>query len=200
MEVLGIVASARKDQQTDRLVRDVIDNMRSRQEAIEASYLYTADLEFAPCRVVCAGYCKSHPYQCSIDDAVSDVFQQMAQADALVIGAPQYFRGPPAAFYTMAERMISMCYFPESQEDAIPASPLADKPCGLVAVAEYSNPQGILEYLNEFCRLLGMKPVSISSFPYLGVGGHDDIDQDEAFRPFDRTVELAEAVLRNHGR
>jgi len=195
MKILGVVGSARRDGQTNRLVRTVLDHMQIGESSIEADLIHTAGLDIAPCRVVCADFCKRNPYQCSITDAVPEIFEKMRQADALVIGAPQYFRGPPADFYTMAERMVSMCFFPESQGGAVFSSPLAGKPCGLVAVAEYSNPQGILEYLNDFCLLLGMKPVSIDSFPHFGVGGHGDIDGDGTFRPLDRARELGEALL-----
>ena len=195
MKALGIVGSARKDGQTNRLVRAIIEHIQAQDDLIEADVIYTAGSDISPCRVVCANYCKTHPYQCSTADAVPEIFRQMQQADALIIGAPQYFRGPPAAFYAMAERMISMCYFPESQDGTVSASPLAGKPCGLVAVAEYSNPQGILEYLNEFCLLLGMRSVPLDSFPYLGVGGHGNIDTDDVFRPLERARELAALLV-----
>jgi len=119
----------------------------------------------------------------------------MLEADAVIFGAPQYFRGPPAGFHAMIERMISMAYYYETAGHAHDGSPLAGTPCGLVAVAEYSNPHAILEYLHDFCLLLKMRPIELPSFPYLGVGGHGDLETDEVFRPFKRAQELARGLL-----
>jgi len=197
MKVLGIIGSPRKDGQTSRLIHRVVQELRAMDSSVEAEFVYTADLVVSPCRVLCSEFCSSHPYRCSIDDDVPPVFRRMAEADVVLLGAPCYFRGPPAAFHTMAERMVSMCFFPQTRGELIPASPLAGTLCGLVAVAEYSNPQGVLEYLNDLCHLLGMSPASIPGFPYLGVGGHGDIAEDDVFHPFERARELAD-VLLNH--
>jgi len=119
----------------------------------------------------------------------------MKSADALVLGAPHYFRGPPAAFHTMIERMQSMAFFYEAAGHPFAGLPLVGTPCGLVAVAEYSNPHVVLEYLHDAAMLLKMRPVELPTFPYLGVGGHGDIGRDEIFRPFDRAKALAAALV-----
>jgi len=51
-----------------------------------------------PCRVVYSNYCSNNPYQCSISDDAVEILQRMIKADALIIGAPLYFRAPPAKF------------------------------------------------------------------------------------------------------
>ena len=88
-----------------------------------------------------------------------------------------------------------MAFFYEAAGHTAEGLPLVDKPCGLVAVAEYSNPHVLLEYLHDFCLLLKMQPVELHAFPYLGVGGHGDLDRDEIFRPFERAKDLAEALV-----
>jgi hypothetical protein len=50
---------------------------------------------------------------------------------------------------------------------------------------------GILEYLHDFCTVLGMRPVLLDRFPYLGIAGQGDIDRDRIFQPFQRAKELA---------
>jgi multimeric flavodoxin WrbA len=161
---------------------------------VAADVVYVADKTIHPCRVICSNYCSSHPYQCSISDETGEILQRMVTADALVIGAPLYFRAPPAKFQALIERLISIFFFRESQGGGAEASPLAGKPCGLVGVAEYSNPHQILEYLHDFCTVLKMRPLMLDRFPYLGVAGQGDVDGDAIFRPFERAKELA-AVL-----
>ncbi len=124
-----------------------------------------------------------------------NVLGRMKEADAIVIGTPHYFRGPPAGFHTMIERMQSMAFFYESAGHSHEGSLLENKPCGLVAVAEYSNPNVILEYLHDFCLLLKMQPIELPSFPYLGVGGHGELERDEIFEPFERSKELAAELV-----
>ncbi len=196
MKVLGIVGSMRKNGNTETLVRNVISAMTTHDPSMTSEVVHTPDLECRPCRVVChEANCSAHRFRCSIADDVMDVLARMEDADAIVIGAPQYFRGPPAGFHAMVERLISMAYFYEAAGHSHDGSPLTGKPCGLIAVAEYSNPHGILEYLHDFCLLLKMRPIELPSFPYLGVGGHGELEKDEIFRPFERAGELAAALV-----
>ena len=53
----------------------------------------------------------------------------------------------------------------------------------------------ILEYLHDFCTVLKMRPVVLERFPYLGVAGQGDINGDEAFHPFERCKDLADALV-----
>ena len=64
------------------------------------------------------------------------------------------------------------------------------------AAAEYSNPHGVLEYLHDFSTLVGMRPVLLDGFPYLGVGAHGDPEEDDVFRPRERAKELGGALAR----
>jgi multimeric flavodoxin WrbA len=196
MKVLGIVGSMRRNRNTETLVREVIAEMARIDPSVTSNLVHTSELECHPCRVVCHdAQCSAHPFRCSIADDVPDVLARMKHADAVVLGAPQYFRGPPAGFHAMIERIQSMAFFYETAGHSHEGSPLAGKPCGLIAVAEYSNPHAVLEYLHDFCLLLKMRPIELESFPYLGVGGHGELGRDEIFRPFERTRELAAALV-----
>jgi len=186
----------RKKQNTETLVQRVISEMALVDATVTSDVIYTPDLDCQLCRVVChEANCSAHPFRCSIADDVMNVLDRMQEADAIVIGAPHYFRGPPAGFYAMIERMQSMAFFYEAAGHSHEGSPLANKPCGLIAVAEYSNPHVVLEYLHDFCLLLKMRPIELPSFPYLGVGGHGELPKDEIFHPFARSKELAERLV-----
>lgn len=196
MHILALHGSMRKTGHTHTLVTRVLDEMRTLDPALEADFVYIADQNIHPCRVVCSAYCSTHPYQCAAPDDADAILARMIQADALVIGAPLYFRAPPAQFQAWAERLVSLFFFHESQgQDATP-SPLAGKPCGLVGVAEYSNPHQILEYLHDFCTVLKLRPVLLDKFPYLGVAGQGDVAHDVVFHPYARAKDLAAALVR----
>jgi multimeric flavodoxin WrbA len=195
MRILGIMGSMRKNGHTGALVNRVIDEAKHIDSGVVADVVYVADRAIHPCRVVCSNYFSNHSYQCSISDDATEILRQMVAADALVIGAPLYFRGPPAQFQALIERLISIFFYRESQGNGGEPSPLAGKPCGLVGVAEYSNPHQVLEYLHDFCTVLKMRSVTLDRFPYLGVAGQGEIDTDAVFRPFERAEELAAALV-----
>lgn len=73
--------------------------------------------------------------------------------------------------------------------------PIAWKPCGLVGVAEYSNPHQILEYLHDFCTVLKMRPALLDKFPYLGVAGQGDVEHDAIFNPLARAKDLTVGLM-----
>ena len=197
MRILGIVGSMRKNRHTNTLVERVIAEIEALNRSASSQILYTADLRIQPCRVACSAYCIKHPYSCSIDDDLPAVLERMSRADVLILGAPLYFRAPPAQFQAFAERLISVFFFQETQGGGNAKSPLLGKPCGLIGVAEYSNPQGMLEYLHDFSTVLKMRPVLLDSFPYLGVAGQGDIREDTTFQPFQRAKELAAAITES---
>jgi multimeric flavodoxin WrbA len=195
MRVMGIVGSMRKNRHTNTLVDRVLSDMKGIGAGVIADVVYVAGKTIHPCRVVCSDYCSNNPYRCSISDGVTEILDGMIKADALVIGAPLYFRAPPAKFQALVERLISLFFFQETQGRGDEGSPLSGKPCGLIGVAEYSNPHQILEYLHDFCTVLKMSPVVLDRFPYLGVAGQGDITEDEVFHPFERCKDLAGALV-----
>jgi multimeric flavodoxin WrbA len=189
----------RKGRNTDALVRRTLQEILVLDPTAIAEVVYTADLSLAPCRVVCSGVCTSPPFRCAIQDGATDVLDRMAAADVVVLGAPQYFRAPPAGFHTLIERLVSCAFFQATRAAGEPSA-LAGKPCGLIAVAEYSNPQSLLEYLHDACLLLKMRPVRLESFPHLGVAGHGAIETDSVFKPLDGARELGQKLALWLGR
>ncbi|MGV8125052.1 MAG: flavodoxin family protein [Candidatus Xenobiia bacterium LiM19] len=200
MHVLGISGSMRANRYTYTLVERVIGGMKSIDSGVEAEIINIIDRNINPCRVLCSAHCSGKPYQCSISDDCAAILHRMMQADALVIGAPLYFRAPPSKFHMLIERLIALFFNLETLGDGSIESPLKNKPCGLIGVAEYSNPHQMLEYLHDFSLLLRMKPVTIDRFPYLGVAGQGDIYNDRIFHPFDRSKDLAAAIMRQAGK
>lgn len=195
MKLLGIVGSMRKNRCTNTLVLHCIDSVRKLSPEVESEILYTLDYKIDPCAVTCSRFCSDHPFKCTHEkDDLQKIMAKMIEADALIIGAPLYVKAPPAHFHTFVEKMTSLFYFNECSELSS-ISPLNEKPCGLVAVAEYSNPYSILEYLQDFCLLLKMRPLTLKSFPYLGVAGQGDLTKDQVFKPFRQSELLAQLMV-----
>jgi len=196
MHILGIVGSMRKNRHTNFLVNGVVDNIKAAASDVTSEIIYSVDKQIEPCRVTCNKFCSENPYKCVTADGAAETIEAMIKADVVVIGTPLYFRSAPSKFYTLVEKIIAIFFNYQANGKAEVESPLKNKPCGLVGVAEYSNPHQMLEYLNDFCTLLNMNPVRISKFPYLGVGGQGDVTKDEIFKPFERSKDLASALIK----
>ena len=189
MRIVVIEGSMRKEMHTAGLVARVLDSMSASESDVRI--LRTAEMSIEACRVTCASYCSSQLFRCSIPDDAMTALEHLQQADAVLLATPLYFRAPPARFHTLMERLISLHYFRESQRIEGETRPLSGKPCGLIAVTEYSSPQGMLEYLADVSRLLGMEPITLRRFPYLGVAAEGDPERDRIFEPLNACVELA---------
>ncbi|PKK88062.1 MAG: hypothetical protein CVV64_20435 [Candidatus Wallbacteria bacterium HGW-Wallbacteria-1] len=196
MHILGIVGSMRRNRYTTDLVSQVIEDIKTLNPGATGEIIFPLDEKITPCRVVCSEYCSRTPYKCINPDFSADLLESMIKADAIVIGAPQYFRAPPAKFHMLIEKLVAIFFNYENGGSTEIESPVKGKPCGLIGIAEYSNPHQMLEYLHDFCILLNMNPVKIDRFPYLGVSGQGDIAKDQIFKPIERSRELAEAIVR----
>jgi len=186
----------RKNRYTNLLVNSVIDEIKALAPESSSEIIYAADQNVAPCQVVCSKFCSENPYRCVKPDFAAELLETMIKADIIIIGTPQYFRGAPSGFHTLVEKLIAIFFNYETGGSGTVESPLKNKPCGLVGVAEYSNPHQMLEYLNDFCCLLKMEPVRLEKFPYLGVSGQGDVTKDQTFKPFERSKDLAAAIIQ----
>ncbi len=195
MKLLAINGSMRKDSNTFSLIKSAVDNIKRLHPDVETEILQISEMNIHPCKVICSGYCSSNPYQCSILDDSRMVLNKMIETDVILLGAPLYFRAPPAKFCLLAERLVSMFYFAESKGGARLVSPISKHICGLIGTAEYSNPHQILEYLHDFCNVIGISPIRLEKFPYLGAAGQGSIENDLIFYPFERLKELAEKIV-----
>jgi len=194
MHIFGLVGSMRKDRHTDFLVRKVIQEVCDRHPGSTSEITHILDCQVKPCQVTCSKFCGANSYQCLHPDSAAQVIESMKSADAIVIGTPQYFRAPPSMFHTLMEKIIAIFFNHQTGSTEQIPSPVANKPCGLVAVAEYNNPHQMLEYLHDFSTLLNMNPVRLPTFPYLGVAGQGDILEDKIFLPLERCSELAASL------
>ena len=102
MKAIGIVGSPRKNGNVDTLVQTLLDGAK------EAGYQITKynlnEMKYSGCQA--CGYCKSHDH-CQLDDDVSKLLEEIAEADAVVFGSPIYFILFTGQFKLMEDRMYS---------------------------------------------------------------------------------------------
>jgi len=195
MKIVSINGSMRPEDETEVLINTVIAQIRSQMPEAEHRPLSVRTLDIQPCEMICSNYCAESDFTCRLEDDVNGILEAMEEADVVMIGAPLYFRVPSAKFHMLAERLISIFYNRERSGGMENVhSPLYNKPCVLIGVAEYTSPNHVLEYLQEFCHVLKMRPVMLSRFPYLGVGAQGALETDRMFQPLDRAKDMGDAV------
>ena len=83
MKVLGISGSPRKGQTTDRLVQEVLNEVE-----FDTEFISLAGKRIFPC-IACLRCVEDNI--CKVEDDMSKLRQKIVEADAYVIGAPNYY-------------------------------------------------------------------------------------------------------------
>ena len=83
MKVLGISGSPRKGQTTDKLVQEVLNGVDC-----ETEFISLAGKKISPC-ICCLGCIDDNV--CKVQDDMTGLRQKIVEADAYVVGAPNYF-------------------------------------------------------------------------------------------------------------
>jgi len=96
MKVLGISGSPRQGSTTDQLVQEVLRTIEC-----ETEFVSLAGMSIAPCRA-CLGCVEDNV--CVVEDDMMPLREQLVEADAYVIGAPNYFSMLNAQTHCFMER------------------------------------------------------------------------------------------------
>jgi len=96
MKVLGISGSPRPGESTERLVREVLSTVEA-----ETEFISLAGMNIGPC-VACLGCVKDNV--CVVNDDFAQLRDKLVEADAYVIGAPNYFATLNALTHCFLER------------------------------------------------------------------------------------------------
>lgn len=139
MKTLGISGSPRRGNTTDLLVQEVLAAVGGQTE-----FVSLAGKRIAPCRACLA--CVQDNV-CKIKDDMTPLREKILAADALVIGAPNYFATINALTHCFLERL---CQFRHNSSAA-----LARKPVALVGVGglEPDIPAAVIGRMLPYYRM-----------------------------------------------
>ena len=99
MKVLGINGSARKDSHTTRLMKYIFEELN--KEGIETKLITLCDKKINPCHACWA--CQGRK-NCVYQDDFHDVFNQMMEADGMILGSPVYMANISSSMQALLER------------------------------------------------------------------------------------------------
>jgi multimeric flavodoxin WrbA len=99
MKILGIAGSPRRNGNTDLLLAELLKGAVSK--GAEVKTIHLNNMKMVGCQ-----HCDSclKEGKCRIQDDMQQVYEELEQADVIVLASPVQFSGPPAAVKAMIDR------------------------------------------------------------------------------------------------
>lgn len=160
MKAIGIVGSPRKNGNVDTLVQAVLDG--AREAGYQTKKYYLNEMKYQGCQA--CGYCKSHE-SCRLEDDVTNLLKDLAEADAVVFGSPIYFHRFTGQFDLMMDRMYSL--IDTGFKSRLPPGKKA------VIVTSQGNPDlpAFERAANEFAEILRFLGFEVTEIVRMASGG-----------------------------
>lgn len=102
MNVIGFIASPRKNGSTAWVVNKILEG--AKEQGADTEVWYSSELDIEPCQS-CMGCVQSG--RCVIDDDMQKLYDALKTADALVLGAPLYMGQMSAQAKIFTDRLFA---------------------------------------------------------------------------------------------
>lgn len=177
MKILGVVCSPRIGGNTEILVEEVLEAAKGK--GVDIKLITLSNKHIRPCDHCGTCYGKG---ECHIEDDMREIYEDILEADGIVLGSPVYFWSVSAQAKLFIDRTYALRY---------PSKRLEDKVGGAVAVAGRRGQVEALTLINNFFLGQGMIPVSI------GVDGRGSKKGDvkEDIRAIEEAKKLGEKMV-----
>jgi multimeric flavodoxin WrbA len=151
MEIMGFIASPRKEGNTAWIVNKILEG--AKEQGAETRSWYFSDLDIKPCRG-CLG-CKQGDRRCIVNDDMQKLYGALEHADVLVLGSPIYMGQMTAQAKIFIDRWfarISPRFSPHFKEENVAKKKL-------ILVFDQGNPdsglfQVYFDYTKKIFQLL----------------------------------------------
>lgn len=192
MKILGISGSNRKDGNSYLLLKEMFKDVLS----IETRIVQLGELNIKPCEL-CFESCAQRPFNCVIQDDFRVLLEKIKSADGVVIACPFYFY-VPSKFQAFMERMSCLDYFTKKKHGR-GFSPFKGKSCLLIVVSASGssfNAFQILHHLQEFSLMLGMRPITVTNWPFIGFSAKSGKIEKGAVLREKETIKEAKELMK----
>jgi multimeric flavodoxin WrbA len=102
MKIVGLVGSPRKNGNTDTLLQKAMEGAKSL--GAETTLFYLNDLNLRGCQ---ACYACKKTGKCAVKDDMTNIYQAIDEADAVIIGSPIYFGRFTAQLGLVMDRLFA---------------------------------------------------------------------------------------------
>jgi multimeric flavodoxin WrbA len=86
LRVLGFTGSPRKGSNTEIIVEEALEG--AADAGAETKIFNLSEMNIAPCRA--CQHCKGSGGECATDDDMQDIYKEIKEADAFILGSPVY--------------------------------------------------------------------------------------------------------------
>lgn len=148
MKALLINGSPHREGNTFLALSEVAHTLEA--EGIEAVIVHVGTKAMQDC--IACGKCAELGHCVFMDDVYTKVREELATADALVVGSPVYYAGPRAALCALLDRLFYSCY-----------GMLLYKPAAAVVVCRRGGASATFDRLNKYFMMTNM-PVVTSQY------------------------------------
>ncbi|MDK2893143.1 flavodoxin family protein [Methanohalophilus sp.] len=101
MKVLGISGSPKSGGNTENMIEEALKIAQER--GFETDHVYISENNIKPCTA--CGRCYDND-ECSIKDDMTDVYDKLVEANAIIVASPVYFGSPTAQLKALLDRSV----------------------------------------------------------------------------------------------
>jgi len=148
MTVIGISSSPIRGGNVDRMVQYILEHSGK-----PTQFVNLTELSYSPCRA-CAHLCAKDNI-CRLDDDLRSLYQEMIDAEALVLGTPSYFNNLNGFMTVFLERLWAFRH---------QRFPLEGKPYAVIACGGIQSPRQTIESVQR--RMSAYKAVLIGDVAF----------------------------------
>ena len=127
MNLLAIIGSPRKGKATDTLVDKAIEGVKTRQPDCNVKKINLVDYNIQYCKncLVCRDADTNEPFsKCVIKDDMAQIYDELLETDALILGTPVHSGYPTALMMIFLERISWTFAKPEKRYLTVYGCPL----------------------------------------------------------------------------
>ncbi|MDV0443226.1 flavodoxin family protein [Methanorbis rubei] len=139
MNVIGIAASPRKNGNSQKLVEYILAG--AEENGADTELICLSDRTIGPC--LACDRCKNGSTTCVQQDGMTEIYEKIQKADAIVFGSPVYFGRLNAQSYLMLDRLYAL----------IGTDCLSGKKISLVLTCRGSGEETILP-INAYLKMI----------------------------------------------
>ncbi|EKF84991.1 flavodoxin family protein [Methanobacterium formicicum] len=110
MKVIGFTGSPRSESNTEILVEEMLKG--SSDTGAQTKIFNLTDMNIVPCKACM--HCKVNEGVCATDDDMQEIYKELKEADAFIVGSPLYFGEMSAQTKPFIDRLFAF-YIPDSE-------------------------------------------------------------------------------------
>ena len=194
MKILAIWGGMREESNTNKLVKKIAESSGCDYEIVDMG-----KIEVKPCTG--CSECMMNDGQCPIEDDMQGLYDQLMEADGIILGSPTYYMNVSGVVKCMIDRSLALYYrgVGPQYDPEMPfmgQRPLAGKPGVVVTTVAGAGHEKAIEVLS-LCMGESHRLNLVDKLAEV-IGMNDVADMPEVLKRAEEAGKKLGSVLRNH--